>query len=758
MSTTQIVDDTASPRLGDSTQRPDANLKVSGRFAFSSDLSAAGELWAATLRSPHSSARIESIDTSRAEELPGVAVVITGADLPAASSYGIEIRDQPVFATEVVRYHGEPVAAVAAEDPRTARMALDLIDVIYTPLEGVHDPEESLTAEPIHPDGNVFRHLQIRRGDPQVRGAVAVEATYEIGMQDQAFLGTEAGLAVPTADGGLDLYLASQWLASDYQQISECLGLPPERLRLILSGVGGAFGGREDLTMQIHLGLLALKTRRPVRVSYSREESFLAHVHRHPGRVWVRHEADAEGRLVSVQARVLLDGGAYMSTSNSVILNASVFITGPYKVPNATIDGFAVRTNNPSCGAMRGFGSVQACIVHEAQMDRLAAELKLDPAEVRLRNAMAPGDELSIGQEVPYPAPVAELIQACVDHPLPSVLSPDPEDPFAAMPGGYGRTADPEDIRRGVGYGVGIKNLMFSEGFDDFSTADCELVDGVVTIRCAAVEVGQGFVTIAQQIAAETLGTSRVEVAVADSDAGDAGSSSASRQSWMSGGAIQAACLAVRSQFLQDISRQTLTRSEGLIIRDDVVCTLEDQELGSVADLADGKVYRAREEYHHLPTEPLDGQGQGNAFVAFAFAAHRAVVDVDVELGLVRVVEICTAQDVGRILNPVQAIGQIEGGIAQGVGLAVMEELQVDEGRVVNPSFTDYLIPTVLDMPPVEIARLIEQPEPLSPLGAKGIGEPPTISSTAAVIAAIRDACGAALTRVPVRPQDICGV
>lgn len=758
MSTTQIVDKAAPPRIGNSTERPDADLKVSGRFAFSSDLSAEGELWAATLRSPHSSAVIESIDTSRAEGLTGVIAVITATDLPAATSYGIEIRDQPVFAADVVRYHGEPIAAVAAEDRRTAQKALELIDVVYTPLKGLHDPEESLTAEPIHPDGNVFRHLKVRRGDPQVRGEVAVEATYELGMQDQAFLGTEAGLAVPTEDGGLDLFLASQWLASDYQQISECLGLPRERLRLILSGVGGAFGGREDLTMQIHIGLLALKTGRPVRVSYSREESFLAHVHRHPGRVWVRHEADADGRLVSVQARVLLDGGAYMSTSNSVILNASVFVTGPYKVPNATIDGFAVRTNNPSCGAMRGFGSVQACIVHEAQMDLLAAELDLDPVEIRLRNAMVPGDELSVGQVVPYPAPVSELIQAVADHPLPAPLSIDPLEPFAVVPGGYGRTADAEDVRRGVGYGVGIKNLMFSEGFDDYSTADCELVDGVVTIRCAAVEVGQGFITIAQQIAGDVLGASRVEVAVPDSDAGDAGPSSASRQSWMSGGAVQAACLAVRSRFLEDVSQRTGTPRDALVIHDDAVHTLDGDELGSLADLADGAVYQAREEYHHLPTEPLDDQGQGNAFVAFAFSAHRAVVDVDVELGLVRIVEICTAQDVGRILNPVQAIGQIEGGIAQGVGLAVMEELQVDQGRVVNPSFTDYLIPTILDMPPVEIARLIEQPEPLSPLGAKGIGEPPTISSTPAVIAAIRDACGAALTRVPVRPQDICGV
>ena len=724
-----------------------------GRFAFGSDLWAEGMLWGATLRSPHPAARIRAIDLSAAYRIPGVHAIVTADDVPGRLEYGLEHADQPVFAREVVRYAGEPIAAIAADHPDTARRAVDAIRVEYEPLIPLTDPVAAFDAPPIHPDGNLFRHVRIRHGDPDATGAVVVEGTYEVGMQDQAFLGPEAGLAVPDHDGGgVELYISTQWLHVDRGQVAACLALPLERVRLTLAGVGGAFGAREDVSLQVHVCLLALRTGRPVKMMYGREESFFGHVHRHPARLWYRHHADRDGQLVKVEARILLDGGAYTSSSRAVIANASCFAAGPYRVPNAVIDGYAVRTNNPPCGAMRGFGAVQNCFAHEAQMDRLAAALDLDPVELRLRNALAPGDTLVTGQVIRGTAPVAEVIRQCAAAPLPAsgVV-----DDYLARPGGAGRTAGPNDVQRGVGFAVGFKNLMFSEGFDDYSTARVRVENGVVTVHCACAEVGQGFVTLAQQIAREVLGLDEVVLAAADTAVGSAGSTSASRQTWMSGGAVERACRAVLADVVTNTARAVGVDAASLsLVEDRIVSTDGAVDIAMRDAVADG-VFESTYEYHHDPTQPLDDDGQGNAHVSFAFAAHRAVVDVDAELGLIRVVEIATAQDVGRVLNPLQAVGQIEGGIAQGVGLAVMEEMVIVDGMILNPSFTDYLMPTALDMPVVTIAALIEEAEPGAPFGAKGIGEPPTVSSTAAVAAAVRAATGLELARVPIRPQDI---
>jgi xanthine dehydrogenase D subunit len=721
--------------VGESADRPDGVPKVTGAFAFSSDLRAQGMLWGRTLRSPHAAARIRRVDTTRALALRGVAAVITAADVPGKPTFGLEHADQPVFASSVVRYQGEPVAAVAAADPETARRALELVDVDYEPLEALTDAERAIGAPAIHPDGNVFRHLTTRHGDPEARGEVVVEGSYEVGMQDQAFLGPESALAVP-AEHGVELYVSTQWLHVDRDQVAACLGLPAERVRTVLAGVGGAFGAREDLSLQIHVCLLALRTDRPVKMLYSREESFYGHVHRHPARMTYRHHATRAGDLVKVEARLVLDGGAYASSSTAVLANAVCFAAGPYRVPNALVDGWVVRTNNPPCGAMRGFGAVQSCFAHEAQMDRLATALGMDPVALRLRNALRTGDRLITGQVITGTAPVRECIEAALAHPLPEPAGED-GDPLL-LPGGAGRTADRADVRRGVGVAVGFKNLMYSEGFDDYSTAAVRLERDpggtpVATVHCAAAEVGQGFVTLAQQIARTELGVERVLLRPADTTIGSAGSTSASRQTWMSGSAVQAACRAVREALLARVGG--------------------DATVPLAVALGDTPVEATRA-YHHPPTEPLDGDGQGNAHVAFVFAAHRAVVDVDADLGLVRVLQVTTGQDVGRALNPRAVEGQIAGGIAQGVGLAVMEEVVVEGGLIRNPSFTDYLVPTTLDMPEVR-ATLIEQPEPGAPFGAKGVGEPPTISSTPAVVAAIRAATGLALPRVPVRPQDI---
>ncbi|MYG94809.1 MAG: xanthine dehydrogenase subunit D [Acidimicrobiia bacterium] len=739
--------------VGADVSRPDGVPKVQGRFAFSSDLWADNFLWGHTLRSPHPSALISNIDIGPALAFGGVHAVLLASDVPGQLNFGLDHQDQPVLAADQVRYVGEPVALVAAEHPDIARRAAEAIVVNYEVIAPLTDSEAASEAPPMHPDGNVIRRLGIRHGDLSLTGEVVVEGSYEVGMQDQAFMGPESGMALPEEDGGVELFVSTQWLHVDRSQIAACLGLAEEQVRITLAGVGGAFGAREDLSLQVHLCLLAQHTQKPVKMVYSRDESFLGHVHRHPAKMCYRHHADRQGHLIKVEARIVLDGGAYASSSAAVIANASCFAAGPYKVLAAEVEGLAVRTNNPPCGAMRGFGAVQTCFAHEAQMDKLAAALGMDPVELRLLNALAPGDRLITGQVITGAFPVAEVIRQCAQAPSP-VLPP--TNDYRDLPGGSGRTTKAEDTVRGTGFAVGFKNLMFSEGFDDYSSAACRVSNGVATITCACAEVGQGFVTLAQQIARTELSVDEVILAPAQTvTSKSAGSTSASRQTWMSGGAVQAACRKVREQILSDVGAKWDVSPDGLVLRDGMVVCIDGQRQASLAQLTAEQDYEADVVFRHVPTQTLDENGQGNIHVSFACAAHRVIVDVDPDLGLVRVRDITTAQDVGRILNPTQALGQIEGGIAQGVGLALMEEIVLDDGLVRNNSFTDYVIPTTLDMPEVTIAAFIEEPEPGAPYGAKGIGEPPTISSSAAVAAAVRDATGLSLERIPIRPYDI---
>lgn len=759
MTTTHTVSTpTRSGTLGTNAHRPDGVAKVQGGFAFSSDMWSENMLWGATLRSPHPYAKIISIDDSAALAIDGVECVVTAQDVPGNPYYGLIMSDQPVFAAigDTVRYCGEPIAAVAADHPETCKRALAAIKVVYEILTPVTNPQDCVSgiAPQIHPQGNVYRHQRIITGDQSIVGDVIVEGTYEIGMQDQAFLGLESALAIPDSGGeGLELYVATQWLHEDRKQIAACLNIPEEKIRLVLGGVGGAFGAREDISLQVHTCLLALKSGRPVRISYGREESFYGHVHRHPATIWMRHHADRNGKILKIESTMLFDGGAYCSTSPAVLINAITHTQGPYKCDNASVEGWAVRTNNPPCGAMRGFGVVQACFAHESQMEKLAAALGLSPVEIRLRNVMETGDRLITGQVMDSVAPVEQCIRETDAIAMPEPLSPNAD--IRQIPGGTGLTAQPGNIVRGVGWGVSMKNLMYSEGFDDYSTARCRMTDGVVSVKFATSEVGQGFTMLAQQIARTILGVDEVLLDTIDTQVGSAGSTSASRQTWMSGGAVKAACEKVLGDLFDHAAITfELSRDHVRIEETDIVDILSGRRI-AVSEASKGVNLDRTEEYHHPPTEDLDENGQGNCHVAFAFVAHRAVVDVDVELGLVKVVQIATAQDVGRILNPISVQGQVEGGIAQGLGLAVMEEIIVKDGKVRNPSFTDYLLPTFLDAPLVEMV-LIEEFEPKSPLGAKGVGEPPCISVTSAIANAIRNATGRELPRVPIRPYDIC--
>ena len=727
-------------RVGESILRSDAVPKTKGEFAFSSDLEAPGMLWGHTLRSPHAHARILAIDISAALASPGVHAVLTHADVPGAKTYGLEIPDQPVLAIDRVRYYGEPVAVVAAESPEEARRAAAAIAVAYEELPPVSDPEQATEQEPLHPDRptaghgfredprpNVVRSMVIRHGDPDTEGDVSISGVYEVGTQDQAFLGPESGLAVPDGEGGVDIYVATQWIHVDRDQIAPCLALAPEQVRVHLAGVGGAFGGREDMSIQIHAALLALHTGRPVKMVYNREESFTGHVHRHPAKIWAEHRATRDGRLVGSprahpprrrRVRIQLDSGA----RQRLLLRRRAL----------------QRRQRPRRRHVRLHE--QPALRRHARLRRRSGLLRARGADgqarrrARHRSGRAtPAQRDQAGRHAAHrPAdhgslPVAEVIRRCaeLDPPAPEEL---PREPVR-LPGGTGNTTRGEGVRRGTGFAVGMKNICFSEGFDDYAAARVRLFStatGALSaeVLCAAAEVGQGVTDVIAQVARQELGIDDVAVTTpSTTGVGSAGSSSASRMTWMAAGAVRLAC------------------QEALAER---------ERTGADVDVE--RVYR------HLPTFPLDpetGQVLGErAHVAFACAAMKVVAEVDVELGLTRIVWIGTAQDVGKALNPLAVHGQIEGGTAQGIGLALMEEIQTTGGLITNASFTDYLIPTALDVPPIE-AVLVEDPEPDGPYGLKGVGEPPTVVSTAAVLSALRDATGRDLPRVPVRPDDI---
>ena len=751
--------------VGTDAARPDGTLKVTGEFAYGSDLWADEMLWGVTLRSPHPAARIRSIDLGPALAVPGVYAVLTADDVPGAKRYGLEFQDQPVLAMDVVRYQGEPVALVAAEHPETARRAAARIVVDYEELEPVTDArvalgprrrelhpeptpvvERSREAAPLHPHGNLIRHLKIRKGDTDAVAAdpdlVVVEGDYSVGMQDQAFLGPESGLAVPGEDGGIDLYVATQWLHVDQQQICGALGLPPEKVRLTLAGVGGAFGGREDLSMHVHACLLAMHTGKPVKMSYNREESFFGHVHRHPAELHYEHGFTRDGDLVYVRATIWLDGGAYASSSAAVVGNAGLMGIGPYVVPNVHMDCYGAYTNNPPCGAMRGFGAVQAAFAYESQMDKAAAALGIDPVELRCRNAMEEGSVAPTGQVVDSAAPVVELLRRLQDMPLPPRAGR--RGPAAAarrrreLHPRRGRTPG-RRLRGGVQeHRVlrGLRRLLDRAGA---ARGDRRRAGGHRAHRR-----GRGRPGPRHRRAAD-----RAHRARRRPGRGRAGRHGRGQRRLVVG---VPADVRHRRSGPRGLPCGCATGCSRRAARE----RLGGRRPGGLVAVR-GELVEETVVWRHRPTEAVDpSTGQGNAHVQYAFAAHRAVVDVDVELGLVKVVEMACTQDVGKAINPQAVVGQIHGGSAQGMGLALMEEVVVTDGIIRNPSFTDYLIPTILDMPPMTV-EVLELPDPHAPYGLRGVGEPPTISSGPAVLSAVRAATGQFLTRVPIRPEHITG-
>lgn len=738
--------------LGASLAQAEVEAKAAGVFPYAADLWAEGLLWAAVLRSPHPHARITSIDITHALRMPGVHAVITHEDVPGEACYGRGKADRPVFASEVVRHHGEAIAAVAADHPDTARLAAAAVVVEYEVLDPVTNPEAAFEAEPLHPDGNLIRHIPLRHGDPDATGEVVVEGLYRIGRQDPAPIGAEAGLAVPRPDGGVEFYLASTDPHTDRDTAAACYGLDPEQVKIVVTGVPGATADREDQGFQLALGLLALKTGCPVKLTATREESFLGHPHRHPTLLRYRHHADADGKLVKVEAQILLDAGPYADTSSDALAAAVAFACGPYVVPNALIEGWAVRTNNPPSGHVRGEGALQVCAAYEAQMDKLAKQLGLDPVDLRLRNVMSTGDVMPTGQTVTCPAPVAELLEAVRDFPLPPLPKDTSEDEWL-LPGGPEGAGDPSAVRRGVGHALGMVHMLGAEGADEVSTATVRIQDGIGTVLCSAVETGQGFTTLARQIVQEILGIDEVHVAPVDTDQPPAGAGCRGRHTWVSGGAVERAAKMVRTQLLQPLAHKFGMSTELLQITDGKITSYDGVLSTTVTEAMEGKELWATAQCRPHPTEPLDDTGQGDAFVGMAFCAVRAVVDVDVELGSLRVVELAVAQDVGRVLNPAQLAARIEAGVTQGLGIALTENLRAPRGTIRHPDLTGYALPTALDVPDIRIVRLVEERDVVAPFGAKSVSAVPVVTSPAAVASAVRAATGRPVNRLPIRPQ-----
>lgn len=728
--------------IGTNQRRPDADDKVCGRYQYATDLSAEGQLWGATLRSPHAHARVLHVELEAAKRIPGVHAVLASWDVPV-NSYGMIEHDQPVLAHDRVTYVGEPVAIVAAEDPELCRRALAAIEVHYEPLEPFLDPVALL--------GNkerTYRHVLLEHGDPGVVGDVVAEGEYCTARQDHSFLAPDAGLASPDGRGGVIITGATQWVHSDQEQLAHALGMPMEKVLVVNAGVGGSFGGRVCMTWQIHAALLALETGRPVKFVYTRRETFLARYHRHPSRIWIRHHASRDGILQKVEAKILLEAGPYMHASPAGIGNACAFIQGAYSIPNARVEGWSVATNNGMAGSMRGFGVVQPIYACESNLDRLAARLGIDPIELRRRNGLVKGERWIFNQLQDRPAPVAELVDAC------AAITPPSDEPsmLAALPGSPSRA---QDLKRGMALTTAAKNTCLSEGAPVNSSAMLTLQDGVVTVHCAAAEVGQGMVTIFRQIVQSSLGVSQVVLSGQDTLMSPAATTDAQQQTVTSGTAVQQAAVALKQQVLCFVARVFKHDPAQLDIRDNHVVDTSGSRLMSVQDAGKGHVFRVTHRFDQRATRPLEERSSDAPMhVSITFAANRASVEVDQELGLVRVLQIDVAQDVGHLVNPIQAYGQISGGCVQGMGLALMEQLDYIRGVPGNADWRSYHIPTILDAPRIQV-QFLEEPEPGYPYGWKGIAETPHVAIPAAVAGAIRAAVGLELPDIPITPGAI---
>jgi CO/xanthine dehydrogenase Mo-binding subunit len=710
--------------IGASLPRPDALGKVTGAARYPADLVRPEMLQLAVVLAHRAHARIRAIDTSAALALPGVVAVLTAADVPY-NACGLIDADQPVLCDAVVRFEGDKVALVVAETREAAHEAAKQVRVEYEDLPAVTDPRTALEpgAPLVHADlgTNLLLHVPIRKGDVDAALAeadVVLDGEFSTSWQEHAFLQPEAGVAYPDDEGRVVIETAGQWLHEDRRQIAAILKLPGERVVMRYAAIGGAFGGREDLSIQHLLALAAWKLKRPVALVWGREESMLAHHKRHPVQIRCTWGAARDGRITAVRAEVLADGGAYASTSVEVAKVATLFASGSYAIPNIAVDGYAVYTNNVPAGAFRGFGAPQAQFAAESMVTRLAHALRMDPAELRRRNLYREGSLEPTRNPLPAGVSALPVFERCMEE--------------ARERLGYGKPCEQPTaahLRRGVGIACGIKNVGYSFGYPDAATATVELYGRAelerAVVRIGAADVGQGAHLALRQIAAETLGVplARVEMLTDDSSTvPNAGSASASRMTLMGGRAVHDAARQARAKWAD-----------------------------TEADYAEATV-RFRPTAT-TPLDPLTGAGRPN--YCYGYAAQAVEVEVDTLTGQVRVLTVISAHDVGRAINRQQVEGQIEGCLAQALGYALLEHFQVRDGRVLTPSFSTYLLPTVLDMPPEIVPAVLELADPLGPYGARGVAEMPLVPFAPAVAAAIHDATGVWLAELPMTPERV---
>jgi CO/xanthine dehydrogenase Mo-binding subunit len=722
--------------IGVSVPRIDAPAKVIGQALYPGDLSRPGMLHMKLLFAGRPHARIAGMDISRASAAPGVVVVLTGADVPV-NAYGLAFSDQPGLCDRVVRFEGDQVAAVVAETEAAAARGRDLIAVVYEDLPVLSDPRASMApgAPQLHEDrpGNALDHIRIRRGDAgaALAGAdVVVNSAYYVPMQEHAYLQPEAGLAYLDGDVVV-IETAGQWAHHDQRQIAASLGLPPERVRVIYRAIGGAFGGREDISVQLVLALAAWKTGRPVKIVWSREESIIGHGKRHQMFITCRWGASRDGVLIAADADVIADAGAYAYTSTMVLGHTALTATGVYDIPNVRVDAYAIYTNNVPGGAFRGFGSPQGIFAAELQMDKLAQATGLDPVTIRQRNLLRPGALLSTGTPLPDSIHLHDLLTACArsagwtrdphgfwQRPVPQPKIHNPQYPTGTM----------SAIRNGSGLALGFKNIGFSFGYPEESTAAIELRGGVeieeAVVRFAGAECGQGVQTVIAQMAAEALDVPFDRIRLIGADTGlapEAGSASASRLTLMGGNAVLGA------------AREALAR-------------WHDEERPAVATFT----------YHAPATTAFDPEsGHGVPHVVFSPVAQAVAVDVDIETGQVSVRNVMTAVDVGKTINPAQVQGQVQGAVAQAVGYATQEKFVSQDGHILTSTLSTYLIPTILDVPEGVESLIVENPDPVGPWGARGVGETPFIALAPAIASAVHDATGVWFDALPLTPPAV---
>ncbi len=726
--------------IGKESQRIDAFDKVTGKALYPGDINLPHQAHAKVLFSAKPHAVIRGIDTSEAEKVPGVLLVLTAKDVPN-NEYGLGIADQPVLCGpgsnkkygDRVRCISDQVAVVVAETEKIAQQALLLINVDYEDLPVVSSLEEAIlpNAPLIHPerDDNILLHYKIRYGDFEdweKDADVIVEGDYETPVQEHAYLQPEAGLAVIEDNGKLKIIVGGQWVHEDQEQVAHSLNLPLDQVRIVYPAIGGAFGGREDMSVQIILGLAALKLKekgmqRPVKIIWSREESIIGHHKRHRYVIHAKWGATKDGKLVGATVDLKSDAGAYAYTSTKVLGNATLMASGPYVIPNVKVDAYTIYTNNIPGGAFRGFGGPQAAFSAEMQMTKLAEALKMDPVELRMKNIIEEGSSLAIGSPMPPGVSMPEVVTTCAAHAGWKQVNGKWQRPIK-------KTNQNTTIKTGLGFACGYKNIGFSYGAPEQCTAEIEIHGGAeiekVILRHAGAEVGQGSHTVFRQMAAHAVGVpvDKVELIASDTDTSEnSGSVSASRMTFMAGNSIFGAGKAAKEKWLNE-------------------------ERPAIAKF----------QYKPAKTTPFDPEtGQCIPNFAYGYVAESAEVDVDIETGEITVRNIICANDVGKAINPQLVVGQIEGAIVQAAGYTLMENFVQEHGYSKTNTLSTYLIPTALDIPDQVESLVMECADPRGPWGARGMGEMPYIPLAPAITTAVYDATGVWFDKFPLTPETV---